>query len=192
MKSVQTNFPSDEIWVDIPQYEGIYQASNLGRIRTVAGKTTHTQYHGARHWKQRILKQKQDNKAFCRVDLWKDGKPKSYLVARLVCSAFHGDQLQNRYMTVNHKDGNRHNNGANNLEWLSRADNIRHGFRTGLYNTVKPVLLVDKSDSLTFASMSQCDRYLGRAGGYTSRRLKTDGTVTSANGRVFEVMLDAD
>ena len=44
-----------EMWKDIPNYEGIYQASTFGRIRTCEGKTTYTKRHGIRHWKQRIL-----------------------------------------------------------------------------------------------------------------------------------------
>lgn len=183
------NFPSKEIWVDIPQYEGIYQASNLGRIRTTEGKTTHTDRHGTRHWKQRILKQNQDKKASYRVNLWKDGKPKNCLVARLVCAAFHGDFLQDRYSTVNHIDGNRGNNNENNLEWLSIGDNIRHGFNAGLYSTTKSIVLMDGDTSLTFASMAQCDRYLERPVGYTSGRLKKHNTVTSANGIKFDAML---
>lgn len=47
-----------EDWKDIPGYEGIYQASNEGRIRSAPDKTTYTERHGVRHWKSRILKQK--------------------------------------------------------------------------------------------------------------------------------------
>ena len=54
-----------EIWKDIPDYEGIYQASNLGRIRTASNKTTHSVRHGIRHWEQRILKFKgEEGQAF--------------------------------------------------------------------------------------------------------------------------------
>ena len=67
----------EEIWKDIPDYEGIYQASNLGQIRTTPNKITMTNLHGIRHWKTRILKGRgnyyQTGK---RVSLWKNGKPK--------------------------------------------------------------------------------------------------------------------
>ena len=69
-----------------------------------------------------------------RVDLWKDGKPKTFLVARLVATTFLEDLIDTD-MTVNHKDGNRLNNNIENLEWLSRADNIRYGFQNGQYYT---------------------------------------------------------
>ena len=67
-----------EKWKAIPEYEGIYEASDLGKIRTADGKTTWTDRHGARHWKQRILKQKwrrrqNGRRSDARVCLWKDG-----------------------------------------------------------------------------------------------------------------------
>ena len=98
-----------EIWKDIPDYEGIYQASTLGNIRTVEGKTTFSVRHGERHWKSRILKGRGDNyKTGRRVSLWKDKKCKDWLVARLVAITFLGKPETN--LTVNHKDGNRLNN----------------------------------------------------------------------------------
>ena len=51
----------EEIWKDIPNYEGIYQASNLGRIKTAPNKITYTKRHGVRHWKSRILKGRGNN-----------------------------------------------------------------------------------------------------------------------------------
>ena len=77
-----------ELWKDIPGYEGIYQASTLGNIRTCEDKTTHTERHGIRHWKQRTLKQKKCRNSKGRIDarvsLWKDGKERTWLVSRLV------------------------------------------------------------------------------------------------------------
>lgn len=128
----------EEIWKDIPRYEG-YQASNLGRIRT-HNKVTYTKKHGNRHWKDRILhfkpsttsNHKSKQGMGYRVDLWKDGKPKTLLVARLIATTFIED-LINTKMTVNHKNGNRLDNRVENLEWLSRADNIKYGFQNGQY-----------------------------------------------------------
>ena len=81
----------DVVWRDIPEYEGIYQASNYGDIRTVEGKTTYTKLHGKRVWKSRVLKGKGDHfTPGRRVSLWKDGKSKDYLVSRLVAMTFLG------------------------------------------------------------------------------------------------------
>lgn len=98
-------------------------------MRSVHKKITYTVRHGKRTWIGRILHPKHgDERIGYRVDLWKDGKPKTFLVARLVCMTFYGESN----LTVNHKDGNRLNNNIDNLEWLSREDNIRHAFNTGL------------------------------------------------------------
>lgn len=156
-----------EIWKDIPNYEGIYQASSFGRIRTCEGKTTYTARHGIRHWKQRVLKPKgQTYKTGYRVSLWKNGKCKDWLVARLVAITF----LGYKELTVNHIDGNRFNNHVENLEWCSLADNIRKGFETGLYKTQTKVTLKNKANGeiKTFRSMSQASIYMGKDCRYIS------------------------
>lgn len=100
----------EEIWKDIPDYEGIYQASSLGRIRTAPDKTTYTELRGVRHWKTRIMKGRGNNKQTgARVGLWKNGKCKDWLVARLVAITFLGEP-KGENNTVNHINGNRLDN----------------------------------------------------------------------------------
>ena len=172
-----------EVWKDIPGYEGIYQASTFGNIRTVEGKTTFTERHGTRSWKSRVLKGRGDNrKTGKRVSLWKDGKVKDCLVARLVAMTFLG--LPTDGLTVNHKDGNRLNNNIENLEWLSLADNIRHGFATGLYPT-KQVVLQRDGQSFEFISMAKCDEFLRRSKGYTSNKVKNRSALFDADGNEY-------
>ena len=177
---------SDEVWKDIPCYEGIYQASNLGRIRSTEGKTTYSRKHGVRHWKSRVLKPKVDNQSSQRVSLWKEGKRKDLLVHRLVAATFLGKPPKN--YTVNHKDGNRLNNCIDNLEWISLADNIRHGFEAGLYSSQKSVVLKIDNNAVEFRSMAQVDVFLNRAKGYTSNRLKKHNTLVNSKGIVFQVL----
>ena len=159
----------EEIWKDIPGYEGVYQASNLGRIRTAEGKTTYTKFHGQRKWTQRVLKPKacrDFNACGYRVSLWKDGKHKDFLVARLVCTTWHENLIDTK-MTVNHKDGNRLNNHIDNLEWLSLGDNIRHGFEHGLYKQDKTILTsVSTGEKFEFRSKSEASKFLRRNPGY--------------------------
>ena len=178
---------SNEIWKDIPGYEDIYQASNYGRIRSIEGKTTYSRKHGVRHWKSRVLKPKVDNQFSKRVSLWKDGKHKDFLVHRLVAATFLGEPPKN--YTVNHKDGNRLNNCIDNLEWISLADNIRHGFETGLYHTQKPVLVKIDGQSVVFRSMAQFDIFLKRKTGYTSNRLKKGKPIFNSDGHWFQVSM---
>ena len=129
----------EEIWKDIPGYEGLYQASTLGRIRTCEGKTTSSARFSHRVWKQRILKQKcttniKGRKDY-RVELWKGNEHKTFLVSRLI--AFTWCNGYKEGFTVNHINGDYLDNRAENLEWLSRGDNIRHGFANGLYPQAK-------------------------------------------------------
>lgn len=160
-----------EQWRDIPGYEGIYQASNYGNIRTCEGKTTMSVLHGVRHWKQRVLKQKcyknGKGRVDARVTLWKDKTPHDYLVSRLVAFAWCTGYYDNA--TVNHIDGNPLNNKAENLEWVSLSENIRKGHKDGLFHCEIAVELVDKHGyRKQFRSMAGASRFLGMSSGYIS------------------------
>lgn len=96
-----------ENWKDIENYEGIYQVSDKGQVRTIPGKTTVRMFNGreiVRHWKGRTLKQKTDKGGYKRVTLWKSRAGKQFLVHRLVCAAFHANY--ENLPDVNHIDGN--------------------------------------------------------------------------------------
>ena len=163
-----------EIWKDIPHYENLYEASNHGNIRTKNGKITSSARFPKRVWKQRIMKQKyritKRGRKDALVCLWKNGKPHYHLVSRLIASAFHGDYLFSK-LTVNHKDGNTLNNTANNLEWMTRAENIQYGFSNGQFDSImKHVCVVSKNgERIEARSYSELDRKLGRYKGYVSR-----------------------
>lgn len=179
-----------EIWNDIPEYEGIYQASTKGRIRTVEGKITSNKLYKVRCWKSRILKGRGDHeKTGKRVSLWKNGKRKDFLVARLVAMTFLG--LPKKGETVNHKDGNRMNNEIENLEWLPLVDNIRHGFKTGLYSSIsKKVILENENCKLEFHSFNEANRALGRNHNYISNNVKAKkNIVTSIDGTKYNIRL---
>lgn len=180
----------DEVWKDIPGYEGIYQASNLGRIRTKPGKVTYTERHGIRHWKTRILKGRGNNPTTGkRVSLWKDGKAKDWLVARLVGMTFLG--IPEKGMTINHKDGNRFNNNVENLEWLSLADNVRHAFKTGLMPTNRRIKLKSSKGFIYECnSYAEASRLLGRYEGYICNQIKKGKTiaVSKKNNEVYLII----
>ena len=148
-----------------------------GRIRTY-NKITYTKRHGYRCLKNRILSfkpptnlsQKSKQGMGYRVDLWKNGKPHSLLVARIIATTFLED-LINTKMTVNHKDGNRLNNKVDNLEWLSIADNIRYGFNNNQYPQ-KQTILYNGNTKLEFNSQAKASLFLGRNVGYINNCIK--------------------
>lgn len=162
-----------EIWKNIPNYNG-YQVSSLGRIRTY-NKTTKTKKHGIRHWKNRIIKPKgQTYKTGYRVDLWKNNKPHSKLVARLVAFTFYGKDINSKELTVNHIDGNRFNNNIENLELVSLKENIQKGFELGLYKFCKKIEIINKNENKKyfFKSMSDASKFINQSHGYISSKVK--------------------
>lgn len=118
-----------EIWKDIVGYEGIYEVSNTGKVRTHKDKTTLSDRHGIRKWKQRELKQKVSKDNSCRVSLWKNKKEQTWLVHRLVALSFIPKIPGKEY--INHIDGSRLNNTVENLEWCNHKENNNHAFDTG-------------------------------------------------------------
>ncbi|MEJ7452809.1 NUMOD4 motif-containing HNH endonuclease [Staphylococcus xylosus] len=177
-----------EIWKDVVGYEGIYEVSSFGRIRTHKDKTTYTEQHGVRHWKQRYLKNKTPNGRDVRVTLWKNGKYKDFLVHRLVGFAF-VPMIEDK-KCINHIDGNPKNNHVDNLEWCTYKENQNHAFETGLVNTNLKVKLIQIGTGiqLEFISMARADKWLERATGYTSGRLKKDYNILNAkDGNEYKV-----
>ena len=110
-----------EIWKDIKGYEGYYQVSNLGNVRSLdrVGRT-------GKNLKGRVLKQK-TTKGYNMVGLYKDGKQKHKTVSRLVAKAFVNNP--DKKPEVNHIDENKQNNKADNLEWVTAKENSNHGTR---------------------------------------------------------------
>lgn len=121
-----------EIWKDIEGYEGIYQVSNLGRVKSLNRSKTFIsktkegkEYTLTKKYKEKIMKQKTNIFGYNCIQLCKDGKYKKYMVHRLVASVF----LPNPYNLpqVNHKDENKQNNCVENLEWCTSQYNITYG-----------------------------------------------------------------
>lgn len=163
----------EEIWKDVVGYENIYEVSSFGNVRTHENKTTWTERHGLRHWKQRYLKNKTPNGRDVRVSLWKNGKLKDWLVHRLVAYAFILND-DNSKDSINHIDGNPKNNHVSNLEWCDHYENNNHAFDNNLIKTGKKTTLLRLSDNKTFEfrSLSKASLFLGRNSGYISNTLK--------------------
>lgn len=109
----------EEVWKDITGYEGYYQVSNLGRVKSIERTILNTKR------KSVILSQAHDKDGYCVTTISKEGKAKQYRTHRLVAQAFLDNP--NHYKMVNHKDENKQNNNVNNLEWCDNKYNLAYG-----------------------------------------------------------------
>ena len=115
-----------EVWKDIKGYEGLYQVSNLGRVKSLAHVTIRK--NGSKlPVKERILKPSTTPDGYLRVELFRSGKRKIMNIHRLVYEVFHKNP-ENK-PCVNHIDENKTNNMASNLEWCTAKENCNHGTR---------------------------------------------------------------
>lgn len=122
---------TQEIWVDIQDYEGKYQISNQGRVKSLERKVS----HDGISWTQpgRIMSPWCGTTSLydC-VRLYKNGVGTKFTVHRLVARHFLPDW--NPVLEINHIDGNRYNNAAGNLEMCTHSRNMEHAIAGGLKN----------------------------------------------------------
>lgn len=104
-----------ESWKDVNDFEGLYQVSNLGNIKSLKRKGV-TQ--------DKILKQPLNKDGYHTVLLWKDRNQFNKVVHRLISIAFI-DNVENK-PCINHIDGDKTNNSISNLEWCTIGENTRH------------------------------------------------------------------
>lgn len=114
-----------EVWKDIEGYEGLYQVSNLGRIKSLKRNTNNQCCK-----EDIILKLKLHKNGYYCVVLYNNGKSKEILVHRLVAQTFLTNT--NNLLCVNHINGNKQDNRVENLEWCSFSHNTKEAFRLGL------------------------------------------------------------
>lgn len=115
----------EEIWKDIKGYEGLYQVSNLGRVKS-CDRYMNNKYHTKTLKKGRVLVNSIfPTTGYCRVSLSKNGTFISKTVHQLVANAFIPNP--NKYTQINHKDENKTNNCVDNLEWCSSKYNNNYG-----------------------------------------------------------------
>lgn len=117
-----------EIWVDVIGYDGLYEVSNLGNVKSCDGvfKNQYTSWPK----KGKLLKPRVHTGGYLRVNLWDNGRVTDKYIHRLVADAFLPFDPDRPY--INHKDGNKTNNVVSNLERVTHQENIDHAMRTGL------------------------------------------------------------
>lgn len=121
-----------EIWKDVKGYEGLYQVSNIGNVRSV------DRYVNNRKIKGKSLLPSDTGRGYLGVSLYKNGNKKTLNIHKLVANSF--IPCTKNKSQVNHKDGDKHNNNVSNLEWCSCSENIKHAFRMGLKKPSKTFL----------------------------------------------------
>lgn len=146
----------EEIWKDIPNYEGIYQISNLGRLKSLRAFCSFTKKY---FHKEKIVKGKLDKAGYVMVGLCKEGKTKYCRIHRLVAQAFIPNI--NNYPMVNHKDENKSNNNVNNLEWCTCLYNNTYGNKNK--NISNPIIQYDLKGNYIndYKSISEASRQTG-------------------------------
>ena len=163
----------EEVWKPISEYDGFYEVSNTGKVRSV----DHIRKSGRSDYlmKGRELKQIFGSSGYLQVSLSKLGKTKIIMVHRLVAKTFVENKSED-CIAVNHKDGNKTNNHASNLEWVTYSENQKHAYKNGLNRWVegkgrpsKPVVKIDLNSGKvleTYPSMGSAARANGS--GYIS------------------------
>lgn len=122
---------SFEIWKPIKGFEGLYEISNTGLVKSLRREVPNN--GGISIVKEKILKPQKEKNGYLRIGLNKRNKKYMFLIHRLIAESFIPNV--NNYAEINHKDGNKSNNNVDNLEWCSRSYNIKHSYINKLRNT---------------------------------------------------------
>lgn len=126
---------NEEKWVAVPGFDD-YQASSLGRIRSLDG-VRKNQAGGVRKWRGKILKLSVNSTDRLTVTLYRDGKPSRRAVHRIICSAFNGPPPPDKPWAL-HRNGDHRDNRPENLYWGDAQDNVDDMFRHGTHSSLKP------------------------------------------------------
>lgn len=159
----------NELWKDIPNYEGLYQASNMGNIRSLDKIVPKWNKPYKRKIKGRVLKKHKANGGYNVVALHKNKNQKTYKVSRLIGITWK-DNPDNK-PEINHKNSIRTDDRAENIEWCTRSENVKHSYDKGNANqkgeknaysklTKKKVLSIrDKYDSGKYSQIELSDMF---------------------------------
>lgn len=127
-----------EIWAEIKGYEGRYAVSNKGRVKSLPFEQRYLLRNGVTAWRKtrtKLIALHPNNRGYLLVHLYKDGRRQAVTVHKLVADAF----LPAGKGEINHKDGDKTNNHADNLEYTTSSENKTHAVSIGLNKQAIPV-----------------------------------------------------
>lgn len=124
-----------EEWRSAVGYEGFYEVSSLGNVRSLDRLVPAKVGNGRQYWGTRLHRGKEltptgHRKHYLKIEASIENRQHTVLVHRMVADAFLGPRPEG--CEVNHIDGNKHNNAAENLEYVTKAENMRHALDSGL------------------------------------------------------------
>ena len=140
-----------EVWKDVVEYEGLYQVSNKGNIHSVERRDSRGNRCGGR-----TLQPGYDNDGYHQVNLYKNGIAKRKYIHRLVAEAFIPNT--NGFPQVNHRDEDKVNNNAENLEWCTSKYNNNHGTRIERLSKKVRAVNIKTGEVVTFNSTREAGR----------------------------------
>lgn len=179
-----------EFWMDIPGYEGLYQASTYGRVKSIERNCIRGR-GGIQKVTERFLSLA-NNKGYLICRLYKKGTSKCIRIHRLVGTTFL-PKMKPSYVQINHKDENRVNNRVENLEWCDCTYNNNYGTRTdrAIAPLRKEILQFDLDGSLisVYSSLAEASRQTHFSTGNISSCC--NGLRKTANGYIWKYKKDA-
>ena len=160
-----TKIMQDEIWKEISGYEGYFEVSNLGNFRS-KDRVIKYKSNGTRLYPGKLLKTETIVEGYQRIVLMKEAIKKRYMCHRLVAQEFVPNPDNKPY--VNHINGNKADNRAENLEWVTQSENELHSHSV-LGNTMRgktypkkvEAIFPKEGDRIEFNSMSDAIKFLG-------------------------------
>jgi hypothetical protein len=158
-----------EIWKDVKCYEKLYQVSNLGRVKRIAGVSGGKK---PRFIKERLLNDSFGEYGYAVVTLCKDGVCKNFRKARLISFTFNEMDYDNKDFVVNHKDFNRTNDNLTNLEIITQKQNLKYSWENNRFTHLKPISLFYKGKLYEFVSQSKLSILLGHKQGYIANKIR--------------------